>query len=140
MLINKAVRNVQGINQLQSRMFLTRVRNAFKKEPEYYEQFNHAWGRQEGTLGGFARLARNYQGVKKVIDKPVYWQKDHEIYYNHLKYRTRIRAFLTTKRKRLMMVLAFVLAFNYLGNVTGLILGSIERSFKKFKMSFLMKY
>ena len=48
--------------------------------------------------------------------------------------------FLSTKRTRLLMITAFVLVFNYLGNVTGFALASLERYFKQWKRRWLSKH
>ena len=61
------------------------------------------------------------------------------ITYNHLKVRRRILTFLVTKRKRLLMIAAFVGVFNFVGNPVAFALAGAERSFKQNKRLWLSK-
>jgi hypothetical protein len=117
---------------------IKKVASKFKEE-EYLEKYNHARGVVPGTQGGFARLVRNYPGVKRVMDKPHHFHSDGTIYYNHLQYRRRVPIFIRTKWKRLAMCAAFAGAFNFIGNASGLIFGGTERGFKTWKHQWLIR-
>ena len=60
-------------------------------------------------------------------------------YFNHLSYRTRIKLFLKTKKKRFFCIFLFVVAFNFIGNVFGFTLSRLERFFRKAKKNWIMK-
>uniref|UniRef100_A0A7S3ISD2 Uncharacterized protein n=1 Tax=Strombidium inclinatum TaxID=197538 RepID=A0A7S3ISD2_9SPIT len=52
-----------------------------------------------------------------------------------------MRMFLSTKKKRLVLVLIFALTFNYTGNVAGFFASFIERSYKQWlKQWVIQKY
>jgi hypothetical protein len=61
------------------------------------------------------------------------------IYYNHLPYRTRIRLFFSTKKRRFLYILLFVLTFNYSANFIGFFTARAERSLKKFRKNWILK-
>ena len=47
--------------------------------------------------------------------------------------------FFLTKQKRLLLIIGFIFIFNYVGNLSGLILSYIERNFKKAKFDYINK-
>ena len=46
---------------------------------------------------------------------------------------------MATKKKRLFLVLLFVVTFNYTGNIAAMAMATIERNFKKNKIAWLRK-
>ena len=61
-------------------------------------------------------------------------------YFNHLSTRTRIGIFFRTKRRRFLYIFLFALSFNYIGNVFGFIFARLERSARKYKKDWILKY
>ena len=47
--------------------------------------------------------------------------------------------FFITKKKRLFLIIGFIFIFNYIGNLSGLVLSYIERNFKKAKFDYINK-
>lgn len=109
-----------------------------QSKPEYIEKFLVADGKSSKTLGGYARLTASYR-AKRVRDKPREVQNDNIPFYNHLRVRHRISAFLTTKKKRLLMILAAIISFNFTGNMIGLVMAKIERKYKSYKFQKILQ-
>lgn len=105
---------------------------------EYVEQFLIADGQSTKGLGGYARLTSAYK-AKRVRDRPRDVQNDNIPFYNHLRVRYRIAAFFRTKKKRLLMIFAAVISFNFTGNMVGLVMAKIERKFKAWKFGKILE-
>ena len=105
----------------------------------YTERYLASEGLSKESLGGFGRVTKNYP-MRRVRDRPVNSQSDNIPFYNHLKWRTRFRVFLSTKKKRLFMIFMFVVSFNYTGNIAAMSMATVERTFKKKKIEWLRKW
>ena len=60
-------------------------------------------------------------------------------YFNHLSTWTRIKIFMSTKRKRFLYLFLFFLTFNLTGNMVGFITARLERSARKYKKQWIFK-
>lgn len=66
-------------------------------------------------------------------------RKEPPKYFNHLRYRTRLRLFFRLRWKRFAFVGLFFMVFNYFANFTGFFTARIERSFRKYKKQHILK-
>lgn len=58
-------------------------------------------------------------------------------YFNHLSTWTRIKVFMTTKRRRFMYLFLFFLSFNLIGNFFGFLAARAERTARKYKKQWI---
>ena len=47
---------------------------------------------------------------------------------------------MQTKKKRIFFILLFILTFNYTGNIFGFFTSRVERTIKKYKKRWILKY
>ena len=77
--------------------------------------------------------------MRRVKDRPTLTQGDNEQFFNHLKVKKRIPVFLSGKRWRFIYIFAFIATFNFTGNAIAFGMAGVERRFKNFKRSYILK-
>ena len=107
-----------------------------KSKDKYVEKYTLAEGLREDSLGGFARLSRNFP-MRRVRDRLLATQMDNEPTFNHLTYRQRIRIFMYDKKHRFFIFFGLWFVFLATGNAFCFVLSSWERSLKRQRKSFV---
>lgn len=90
---------------------------------------------QNEPTQSFKRLTQHYKerkAMSKVID-----EIEAEMTFNHLPYRVRFFMFLFRIKYRILFLATIGVLFNYWGNVLGIASSRMERSFKKYKKSYI---
>ena len=109
---------------------LGRALRIVKPEKEYTEEYLYAKGKAQDSLGGYARLVRNYD-MRRLKDRSRETQGDNFQFFNHLSWTTRFFTFWRMRGKRFFYILCFAISFNFTGNLMSMLVAMIERSFKK---------
>lgn len=92
-------------------------------------------GPQSPFIKDFERLSSHYrerQNFKFALD-----DMKARTYFNHLSTWTRIKVFMTTKRRRFMYIFLFFLCFNLIGNFFGFLAARAERTARKYKKQWI---
>ena len=88
-------------------------------------------------INNFEKLTSHYRERKNF--KFALEDMRDKTYFNHLSTWTRIKIFLSTKRRRFFYLFLFFMTFTLTGNVMGFITARLERSARKYKKQWIFK-